>query len=273
MTKSTSHPVHSSDTALTGQNRVSVDPLYQNRLSRRDSLKLLAALAASSFLPSLAGCEPVKESASPASAAAAAGTEHWPELKLPPVTATGYGKDPNLIMPPESPWPLTLSAAQLTLLAVIADIIVPAEGNAPSASQVQVPSVVDEWVSAPYPTQQRDRITIVSALIWLDDEAKLRFNTGFTAISAAQRLSIVDDIAYDSALDTVAFARIAKAFSRLRNLVLAAYFCTPEGIKDIGYLGNVPIAGSYPGPSAEAYQHLDNTLSKLGLSEFAYTVS
>lgn len=273
MTKSTSHNVHRGNSVLAGQCSDTTEALYQNRLSRRDSLKLLAALAASSFLPSLSGCEPVKDTANAASAGTAASSEHWPELKLAPVTATGYGKDPNLIMPTQSPWPLTLSAEQLTLLAVVADIIVPAEGRSPSASQVQVPSVVDEWVSAPYPTQQRDRITILSALIWLDDEAKLRFDAGFTAISATQRLSIVDDIAYDSAQSTPAFARIGKAFARLRNLVLAAYFCTPEGIKDIGYLGNVPIAGSYPGPSAEAYQHLESALKNLGLSEFAYTGS
>jgi hypothetical protein len=53
--------------------------------------------------------------------------------------------------------------------------------------------------------------------------------------------------------------------------VLAAFFCTPEGCKDIGYLGNVPIAGDYPGPSDEAKAHLDQVLAELGLSEYAYT--
>src|SRR5690606_10464582 len=121
------------------------------------------------------------------------------------------------------------------------DIIVPQEGQSPSASAVQVPSVIDEWVSAPYPSQQRDRLTILSALAWLDDEAALRFSKPFTALSSAQQLAIIDDIAYDNEQTPSQFQRIAKAFGRLRNLVLAAYFCTPEGIKDIGYLGNVAI--------------------------------
>ncbi|NRA79786.1 MAG: gluconate 2-dehydrogenase subunit 3 family protein, partial [Pseudoalteromonas sp.] len=56
-----------------------------------------------------------------------------------------------------------------------------------------------------------------------------------------------------------------------KELVLAAFFCTPEGCKDIGYLGNVPIAGDYPGPSDEAKAHLDQVLAELGLSEYAYT--
>lgn len=174
--------------------------------------------------------------------------------------------------PPEAPWPLTLTPAQLSLLALLSDIIVPQEGQWPSASAVQVPTVLDEWVSAPYPSQQQDRLTVLSALAWIDDEAAMRFSQPFTALGTPQQLAIIDDIAYDNEQTPRQFQRIAKAFSRLRNLVLAAYFCTPEGFEDIGYLGNVAIAGSYPGPTPEAYSHLNKTLAELGLSEFAYPV-
>lgn len=244
----------------------SAAPAYTNRLSRRDSLKLLAALAASAMLPAWAGPE-----APPSDAAGGvAGAGHWPELDLPPVTARGYGKDPDLMTPPDAPWPLTLTPAQLSLLAVLSDILVPAEGKSPSASAVQVPTVVDEWVSAPYPDQQRDRLTVLSALAWLDDEAALRFSQPFSALATPQRLAIVEDIAYDNDRTPPQFQRIARAFGRLRNLVLAAYFCTPDGMEDIGYLGNVAIAGDYPGPTPEAYSHLETVLADLGLSEFAY---
>lgn len=244
----------------------SVAPAYANRLSRRDSLKLLAGLAASALLPALSACD----STATEDAAGGADQGHWPELELQPVTAKGYGKDPDLMSPPEAPWPLTLTPAQLSLLALLSDIIVPAEGKSPSASAVQVPTVIDEWVSAPYPDQQQDRLTVLSALAWLDDEAALRFSQPFAALRAAQQLAIVDDIAYDNARTPRPFQRIAGAFSRLRNLVLAAYFCTPEGMQDIGYLGNVAIAGDYPGPTPEAYRHLDTVLADLGLREFAY---
>ena len=137
---------------------------------------------------------------------------------------------------------------------------------------MQVPTVIDEWVSAPYPDQQQDRLTVLSALAWLDDEAALRFSQPFTALGKPQQLAIVDDIAYDNEQTPRQFQRIAQAFGRLRNMVLAAYFCTPEGMEDIGYLGNVAIAGDYPGPTPEAYGHLDTVLAGLGLSEFAYRV-
>ncbi len=245
-------------------------PAYANRLTRRESLKLLAALAASAMLPALPACA----STSTQDAAAAGADEgHWPELDLQPVTGNGYGKDPDLMSPPEAPWPLTLAPAQLSLLALLSDIIVPAEGQSPSASAVQVPTVIDEWVSAPYPDQQRDRLTVLSALAWLDDEAALRFSQPFSALGAQQQLAIIEDVAYDKGQTPRRFQRMAGAFARLRNMVLAAYFCTPEGMEDIGYMGNVAIAGDYPGPTPEAYGHLETVLAELGLSGFAYRVA
>ena len=245
-------------------------PAYANRLTRRESLKLLAALAASAMLPALPACA----STSTQDAAAAGADEgHWPELDLQPVTGNGYGKDPDLMSPPEAPWPLTLGPAQLSLLALLSDIIVPAEGQSPSASAVQVPTVIDEWVSAPYPDQQRDRLTVLSALAWLDDEAALRFSQPFSALGAQQQLAIIEDVAYDKGQTPRRFQRMAGAFARLRNMVLAAYFCTPEGMEDIGYMGNVAIAGDYPGPTPEAYGHLETVLAELGLSGFAYRVA
>ncbi len=50
-----------------------------------------------------------------------------------------------------------------------------------------------------------------------------------------------------------------------------AYFASPEGTKDLGYIGNIPIAGDYPGPTPEAIAHLDTILDELGLTEYAYS--
>ena len=236
---------------------------YISGMTRRESLKWMGLLAAGSAVSLTAGCSKVIEGES-----SSAG--HWPDLDIAPVTAEGYGTDPNMVMPPESPWPLTLTEAQLTLVAVLADFIVPREGNHPSATDVQVPSVIDEWVSAPYHGQQKDRVTILHALAWIDDESALRFNQSFLQLSTKQQREILDDIAYFNEQTSEQFKRIGKAFLRFKDLVLGAYFCTPEGCKDIGYLGNVPIAGDYPGPTPEAKAHLDGVLAELGLSEYAY---
>lgn len=244
---------------------------YQSQLSRRDSLKMLAMLAASTLLPTLSGCEPAPTSVADNNAArTATTTEHWPELQLSPITAPGYGKDPNQILPPESPWPLTLTPAQLTLVALLADLLIPREGDTPSASEVEVPAVINEWVSAPYARQQQDRAVILAALVWIDDEAKLRFNQVFASLSRSERVAILDDIAYLNADTPARFVRIAKAFALLRGLVVAAFFASPAGSKDIGYLGNTAIGGDYPGPTAQAKAHLATVLADLGLTDYAW---
>lgn len=236
---------------------------YLPKITRRQSLKWLGALAASTALPGLTTYANDK----PTPVADTNG--HWPEVKLPPITAKGYGKDPNMIMPPTSPWPRTLTPQQLTLVAVLCDYIVPKDGNQPSASSVGVPDVVDEWVSSPYENQHRDRLTILSALAWLDDEAEIRGGTSFINLPKTTQIAILDDIAYWGTAPQ--FSKISHAFSRFRSLVLAAYFCTPQGTEEIGYMGNVPIAGDYPGPTPEALAHLKTVLDELGLSQYQFT--
>lgn len=240
--------------------------MYRSGMSRRDSLKWLSALAVSSAAVSTLSYSSKVFADKPTAG-------HWPDLKLKPITGKGYGTDPNLIIPPESPWPLTLTSEQLTLVAILSDIIVPREGDVPSATEVEVPAVIDEWVSAPYSGQQRDRSTILHALAWIDDEATLRFNKVFAKLNTNEQLAIVEDIAYYTTDTPPEFQMIAKAFARFRNLVMAAFFCSPAGMKDIGYMGNVPIAGDYPGPDKAAKEHLETILEDLGLTEFAYNTN
>lgn len=236
---------------------------YISGMTRRESLKWLGLLAAGSTVGLTAGCTKVLEDTPTSSG-------HWPDVEITPITAKGYGTDPNLVIPPSSPWPLTLTQSQLTLVAILSDLLVPKEGDIASASELNVPSVIDEWVSAPYHGQQKDRVTILHALAWIDDESTIRFNKLYSALNQAQQHAILDDIAYYNDDTPEQFQRIARAFNRFKELVLAAFFCTPQGCQDIGYLGNVPIAGDYPGPSSEAKAHLERVLDELGLSEYAY---
>ena len=106
-------------------------------------------------------------------------------------------------------------------------------------------------------------------LVWLNDEAALRHDMTFTDLTEARQKAILDDIATVDDNTGDAYLRPAEAFSRLRGLVLAAYFSSPEGTRDIGYQGNVAIAGDYPGPTDEAMAHINRVISELGLSEYA----
>lgn len=268
---------------------------YQHRLSRRESLKLFAALASSSLVPALTGCEPaaIAPATTKLPAPAAAGSlvaPPWPQLTLTPLQNAGYGKDPNLLIKPAAPWPLTLTAAQLASLALLADLMLPRQGEWPAASELAVPTVLDEWVSAPYPNQQQDRLTLLSLLSWLDATAQQQGLSQFTdtrqiaapatnAVTASTRSATAQPTQFAvqrMVLDAIAgpvvtgeFQQAAQAFDRVRQLVVAAYYCHETGSKLLGYQGNTAIAGDYPGPTAAAYQHLDAQLAQLGLTAFA----
>jgi hypothetical protein len=229
-------------------------------LSRRDSLKWLGLLLAGNLVAAV----PSRVRAATGGGSVAG---HWPELKLAPVTAKGYGQDPDLMRLAAGPWPRTLTAAELATVSMLAAILVPREGDVPSAAELHVEDVVDEWLSAPYENQRHDRAPVLSLLRWLDDESVARFDRRFADIDEARRLQIVDDIAWLEAADE--FRRPADAFHRLRSIVVAAFFCTPEGSKDLGYMGGQVIAGDYPGPSKEALAHLGAVLKSLDLDAVA----
>jgi hypothetical protein len=233
---------------------------YGPRLSRRESLKWLGALLAGGALTTSAARHAF------ALEIPGAISGHWPALKLPPVTARGYGQDPDLMTADRAPWPTTLTVSELATVGLLADILVPREGKVPSASELHVPDVVDEWVSAPYAEQQQDRLALLSLLQWLDDEAELRFGKPFAKLRKKRQLEIVDDIAWYDAAE--AFRPAAAAFERLRAIVVAAFYCSPEGHADIGYLGGVVIPGDYPGPTREAEAHLAEILASLGLEPY-----
>ena len=190
----------------------------------------------------------------------------WLPLKVKPVTTPGYGQDPELLHPAPVPWPKTLTTAQLELLAALTDILIPAEDNIPSASAVGVPDVVDEWVSAPYPEQQHHRKLILAGLSWCDREANRRFGRRFVDASEVEQTAIVEDIAYPERKGRPELTEALQFFDLLRRLVAGIFYSSPEGSRELGYQGNVPIAGDYPGPSKEAMAHLQEQLTKLGLN-------
>lgn len=205
------------------------------RLNRREALQWVAAAAASLSIatPPILGAD-----------------------TAPVSSAKPYGTDPllNKTYAPGDFWPLTLSDDQRRTVTVLADLIVPADETSPAASEVGVPAFIDEWISAPYPYQQKDRETILTGLSWLEAESRKRFGKGFAELTAGQHTQIADDICYlpkASAEMKVG----AQFFSTFRNLTTAGFYSTPAGMKDIGYRGNVPLT-KFEGPPQEVLQKL-----------------
>jgi hypothetical protein len=173
-------------------------------------------------------------------------------------SSTGYGKDPDLIKiyQADSLWPLTFNKSQRVTAAALCDMIIPADEHSPAASKVGVVDFLDEWISAPYPENQRDRSLVVDGLAWLDAESQRRFSKPFAALSETQRAAICDDVSV--AKPQPAFAKPAAFFARYRALTAGGFYTTPAGMKDLQFIGNVAMT-TFDGPPAAV-------LKKLGLA-------
>src|SRR5215213_7556657 len=84
--------------------------------------------------------------------------------------APGIGFDPNLLKK-DIPWPRLLTPAEKAAATALADVILPADEFGPAASVLGVPDFIDEWISAPYEQQMKDRKIIRDGLAWIDAEA------------------------------------------------------------------------------------------------------
>ncbi|HEY5759481.1 MAG TPA: gluconate 2-dehydrogenase subunit 3 family protein, partial [Steroidobacter sp.] len=112
-----------------------MEPLNDSmRVDRRTALKWVLAASAALQLP--AGAALAQDTAK---------------------SVTGYGKDPNLLKIHQigELWPLTLNEQQRATATMLSDLIIPADDESPSASKLGVIDFIDEWISAPYPNNQR----------------------------------------------------------------------------------------------------------------------
>lgn len=192
-------------------------------------------------------------------AATAAVQPHLGRAQAALPAARGYGLDPilNKTYAPGDVWPLTFTPAQRRAAMALCAVIIPREGRVPGAAELGVHDFIDEWISAPYPEQRKDRQPILDGLAWIDAEAQRRFGRDFADLDAGQATAICDDICH--APDArPALQAGAQFFARFRNLCAGGFYSTPEGMKDVGYVGNTPQI-EYLGPPPEV-------LRKLGLA-------
>ena len=225
------------------------------RLDRRTAIKWMLTASSALMIPGAARGQatrpPLNQPPGPAG----------PAQPIPPLPSRpGYGTDPDLVRAYQMGdyWPLTLTEEQRQTVAVLCDVILPADERSPAPSALGVPDFIDEWISAPYPNHGQDRILILTGLGWLDEEAHRRFGRPFSELAEAGHQAICDDICTRPPADPV-FAQPADFFSRFRHLTLGGFFSTPEGMRDLRYVGNLPTQ-IFEGPTPEV-------LARLGLTE------
>jgi hypothetical protein len=167
----------------------------------------------------------------------------------------GYGTDPDLskLYKPGDLWNLTLSKSERESLSVLCDLLFPADDVSPSATALNVPDFVDEWISAPYPETGSDREPVLSCIAWFESESLQRFQEPLAKLAQEKLHLIADDVAYGA--KSSVFKKPAQDFARLKYVVAGGFYTTPEGMKDIGYVGNVPTV-NFDGPTPEALTHV-----------------
>ena len=170
-----------------------------------------------------------------------------------------YGTDPllNKEYAPGDFWPLTMTDHQRKTAAALCALIIPAEGKVPSAADLKVHDFIDEWISSPYPDQKGDRDLVLAGLAWIDTEAGKRFGKDFHALSDREMAAIADDICHAPDAKPE-YAEGARFFAKFRDLTTSGFYTTPEGMKDIGYVGNMPLI-EFKGTPPEV-------LAKLGIA-------
>jgi hypothetical protein len=125
---------------------------------------------------------------------------------------------------------------EMATLAVLTDIIIPADERSGSATDAGVPDFI-EFMSKDLPELQ---LPLRGGLAWLDAESRDRFDKTFVEATETERLAIVDEIAYPDPEAEVLDAGTT-FFNLMRFLTLTGFYTSREGVKqDLAYAGNVP---------------------------------
>jgi hypothetical protein len=124
---------------------------------------------------------------------------------------------------------------ELTTIAVLCDLILPATPTAPSATGAEVPEFID-FIVKDIP---RHQLPLRGGLMWLDHHAVSNHERIFIDCTVDQQKKMLDEIAYPEN-STPSLQPGIQFFNRMRDLVLTGYYTTKAGIDDLGYKGNTP---------------------------------
>ncbi len=193
-------------------------------MDRRDSLRtlLLASLASGSM--TLTGCDPNQ-------------TDENGEI---PAAGEGYGRTEKEKKHDQELFDETFfEPYEMETMAVLVDIILPANADFGSATDAGVPDFI-EFMVKDWPKFQTP---IRGGLMWLNNRSNRRFNKEFKICTPEEQYQLCDEIAYPKEKEEEEDPSLLpgiKFFSLMRNLTLTGYYTTKMGFEDLGYVGNRP---------------------------------
>jgi hypothetical protein len=127
--------------------------------------------------------------------------------------------------------------AEMTTITILGDIIIPKDEISGSASDAKVPDFI-EFIVKDMPQHQ---IPMRGGLRWLDMQCLKRYEKSFSDCSRQQQMEMVDEIAWPKrAKAKPELAQGIAFFTLMRNLTATGFYTSEIGVKDVGYMGNVP---------------------------------
>jgi gluconate 2-dehydrogenase gamma chain len=152
------------------------------------------------------------------------------------------------------------TADEMATITILGDIIIPKDDISGSASDAGVPTFI-EFIVKDMPEHQ---IPMRGGLRWLDIQSLKKYDKGFKDCTPAQQMELVDAIAWpDKAKPEM--AQGVAFFNLMRNLTASGFYTSEIGVKDIGYMGNVP--NQWNGAPADVLQRYDLSYSEKELKE------
>jgi gluconate 2-dehydrogenase gamma chain len=133
--------------------------------------------------------------------------------------------------------PEHLKAHQFKTMRHLGDLIMPADATSPAASEAGAAEFIDYLCS-----RNEDLAAIFDGgLAWLDEYMKHKYGTDFLTSKPAEQTALLD-LAYGTRGGSPETAGGAQFFTWARNMVVDAYYTSPVGVKDIGYMGNTAVS-------------------------------
>jgi len=131
--------------------------------------------------------------------------------------------------------PNFFDAHEMATVVVLSDIIIPKDAVSGSATDAKVPEFI-EFIVKDMPYHQ---IPMRGGLKWLDLHSNKKHGKSFVECSKQEQIGIVDEIAYPKKAKPE-HSQGVNFFNNIRDLVTTGFYTAEIGVKDLGYMGNVP---------------------------------
>lgn len=119
----------------------------------------------------------------------------------------------------------------------LADYIIPADAHSPGAVQAGASAFIDLLSS-----QNPELAAIYTGgMSWLDRRMEARYSASFIEAKPEQQTAMLDRIAYIKN-ESPELGPGIRFFEWARKMVVDAFYTSPIGIKDLGYMGNTAVA-------------------------------